>query len=230
MLALVCSLFHSCEEEPYVSTPDSRIKRVLYSFTTNDTVPLRTFEYTYDSKKRLTKIQDEWWTELFEYNSKDQLLHKILVNNDSRSEILADTTYYEYNDGLLVSEKRQRWNSPSESYINKSVYEYDQSRLIRKKNYDSGGFEDMVIYEYTGDLLTKEITYRDSTATDYQLIREYRYDKDKLSLCTLINSDKWIIQVVYSLYDQIGRLDLEYSIQHEGISAGLTYCKRYEYY
>lgn len=231
MLALISVMFFSCEKEPVEDSYQGRIKRVKHYSSIQDTVVRNIEEYQYDSKNRLTAIESEGSTVKFEYNSNNQLVRKYyLYENPDYN----DTITYVYKDEKLVVEL-QHSDPPNNIYFHNmmTVYEYENVRLVKSKKYMNNIFQQLIVYEYKDDLVKKASFYSDSLGLYLHTVRSHYYDENnKLSFITSMYANSrgmaWL-QSIYYFYNEHGDLDLEYSEQSDQISAGITYCLRYEY-
>lgn len=228
------SVLISCEKETHENLYKGLLKRKLVYWSVQDTSPKSISDYEYDSKLRLRKIQDNLYTELFEYNQNDELIRKFTYQTDGGGTTLYDTTFYKYQEGKLVYEESIHLPPSSYSSSLQTKYEYENSKLIRKTKYRNHVFEGLTVYEYSGDLCSKELNFRDSTAVQIESYRGFGYDKSKLLMSTLVGfasgDQKYMLQTVYYIYDDSGNLIIEYAIQDMEISAWISYCYRYEYY
>jgi hypothetical protein len=232
-----CLLLLSCNKDnAEFSNPDhGKLKRKLYYRWTNDTVPYRISEYQYDSKGRIAKIQDNLSTEeLFEYNKNDELIRKFTYQTDASGTSLQDTTCYKYENGKLIYEESTQLPVSEYSSSVQIKYEYANSKLIWEKQYQNHIFSSMTEYEYSGDLCSKELYYVDSTRVQLYSYRSFVYDKNKLSMTTLIGyaagNQKYFLQSVYYIYDDSGNLIIEDAEQNMEISGWISYMYKYEYY
>jgi len=232
---IIFLVFLSCQKDTF-ETPNhsGKLKRKLSFRSVQDTVPYSISEYQYDSKGRIQMIQDKLNTELFEYNKNNDLIRKFTYQTDIPGTTLSDTTYYKYQNGKLVFDESIQLPVSEYSSSIQSRYEYENSKLIRKKIYRDHHFERMTDYEYLGELCSKELYYNDSTGVRINSFRDFAYDNNKLSMSTLIGfaagNRKYVLQVVYYIYDDSGNLVLEYAEQNMEISAWISYSSRYEYY
>ncbi|GEM_PF-3146470 len=229
LLIALFSVVISCKKEVPENPYKGLLKRKLFYRSNQDSTPVSISDYYYDSEKRLKKIQDNFATELFEYNQNNELIRKLTYQNDANETSLIDTTIYRYQSGNLVYEEY------SSSLQIRYEYEYENSKLIKKKNYRNNNFEGMTSYEYSNNLLAKEIYFTDSIGTRPQSYRKYIYDENKLSMSALVQYGGGVnqgstLQIVYYIYDEGGNLVIENAEQSEEISAWITYCYRYEYY
>lgn len=232
LLVLVSLVFFSCEKEPVDDPYEGRIKRVKHYGSIQDTIVRAIEEYQYDSKKRLKAIESEGGTVKFVYNGSNQLIGKYYINENPD---FNDTITYVYKDGKLVVEL-QNSNRANSAYfqILKTVYEYENTKLVKRKNYRDNIFERMTVYEYKDDLVKKESLYYDSLGVDIVTISSHYYDEHKkLAFTTRMHSHSqgmaWL-QSIYYFYNEHGDLDLEYAEQSNDLSAWITFCRRYEYY
>lgn len=238
LLIVLFLLFISCQKD----TPDTttahhgKLKRVLYYWTNRDTVPNYISDYEYDSKNRLVKIQNQGYTQLLKYNQAEQLIGKYGYTINGDGSTLSDSISYTYQNGNLVNEE---WNFEQPINYSKSSiqtrYEYENSKLIRKKEYRDHQFWRLTLYEYSGSLCTHENQYNDSIGTEMFQYRTHLYDNGKLSISKLIIApsgifDERAIQVIYYLYDENGNLIMESAEQSNEIQAWISYFNRYEYY
>jgi len=236
ILIVLLSVFISCEKDtPEVANHKGKIKRKLEYMSTRDTIPRNISDYEYDSKDRLVKIMSYRGSELFEYNQNDELIRKCNYQIDGNSSTLSDTTTYKYQNGNLVYEERIGVPLTGHSNSFQTNYEYDNSKLIKKKEYRNHTIEIMTLYEYSGSLCTRENHYFDTIGSNLIHYRNNLYDNGILSVSELIVVQGGVydglpIQVIYYLYDEKGNLIIESAEQAEYISASLSYLKRYEYY
>lgn len=230
LLIMLCSLIYSCGEEPDLTPYQGRIKRVLRSYAIEDTAVRFVDEYQYDSRKRLVKIQNSRETQVFVYNSKNQVSRKLRYYTASGTFTLIDTTFYAYQDNQLIYEIKDSEISSGVISFTKNVYDYNDGRMIRKKTYQDGRFRNMIVYEYAGGRLNKEITYEDSLEVKPYSHAIYLYDDGKLALRTERHSSGEVILSSYYFYNEHGDLSMEYAIQNQYISALLSFYNRYEYY
>jgi hypothetical protein len=208
----------------------------LHYWTIRDTVPKYISDYEYDSKDRLVKIQDQGYTQLLKYNLAEQLISKYGYTINGAGSTLSDSVSYTYQNGNLVDEE---WNFEQPIHYSKSSiqtrYEYENSNLIRKKEYRDHQFWRLTLYEYSGSLCTRENQYNDSIGVDMFQYRTNQYDNGKLSISSLIDFmggfyNNMPIQVTYYLYDENGNLIMESAEQSYEIQAWISYFNRYEYY
>jgi len=232
LLALFLPLFYSCEKEDDADPYEGRIKRIKHYSSIQDTIVRSIEEYKYDSKKRLEAIESESGTVKFEYNGNNQLIRKYYISGNPDFD---DTITYIYNEGKLAVEL-QNANRANSTYFKtlKTVYEYENTLMVKKKSYRDDVLEQMRVYEYKDDLVTTESVYDDSLKLQLSYIRYNHYvENKKLAVSNSWYSASWGMEwflSVYYFYNGHGDLDLEYAEQGGNISAGLTYCKRYEYY
>lgn len=233
LLIALFSVVLSCEKETHENPYKGLLKRKFFYRSIQDSIPVSISDYEYDSKLRIKKVQDNLYTELFEYNQNDELIRKYTYQTDGGGTDLYDTTFYKYQEGKLVYEESIHLPPSSSLSSIQTIYEYENSKLIRKKNYRDHVFEGLTLYEYSGDLCFKELNFRDSTAVQIGSYRSYAYENRKLLMSTLVGfaarGQKYILQTVYYIYDDSGNLILEYATQNMEISAWISYCYRYEY-
>jgi len=227
LIIMVLPLLFSCEKDSELSPSQPRIKRKIYYFSAEDTIPRRIFEYEYDSKNRIIKIQDNLYAELFEYDKNNQLIKKYNYQLDGKNCSLSDTTFYSYKDGKIVSEEKVYL---PDQYRIKYVYEYENDKLIKKKEYRNQICDGMTLYEYESDLCSKETYYTDSLATRTHSHRRFIYDGSKLSMSAMIGYRGETLQVVYYLYDENGNLIIEDGQQIAEVAAVLCFYFKYEYF
>ena len=177
LLIVLFSVFISCEKET-IDKPSNQglLKRKLEYRSIQDTIPRSISDYEYDWKRRLVKIQDLHSSQLFEYNQKDQLIRKFSYVIDESGSSLRDTTWYKYQNGKLVYEESIPLPPSDFTYTYQIKYEYENSKLVKKKEYQDHQFRGMIVYEYKNDLLITEINYIDSLRTDYYTRKDYAYD------------------------------------------------------
>ncbi|HET6557493.1 MAG TPA: hypothetical protein VFG54_09280 [Prolixibacteraceae bacterium] len=233
LLVLVSLVFFSCKKEPVEDPYEGRIKRVKHYGSIQDTIVRAIEEYQYDSKKRLKAIESEGGTVKFEYNANNQLIGKYYIKENPD---FNDTITFVYKDGKLVVEQ-QNSNRANSAYFQtiKTVYEYENAKLVKRKKYRDNIFEQLTVYEYKDDLVKKESVFNDSLGVDLETIRSHYYDEyKKLSFTTTMLDANWQgmvwIQSIYYFYNEHGDLDLEYAEQSNDLSAWITFCRRYEYY
>jgi len=235
LLIVLFSVLISCEKEtPQLPLHHGMLKRKLYYSTIKDTIPRNIFDYEYDSKNRLIKIQANNSTELFEYNEDNQLFRKYGYRIDESGSSLSDSICYKYQNGNLISEELN-YVTAIHSTSSQIIYEYENSKLIRKKEYSDHVFWRMTSYEYSGSLCIRENQYNDSIGSQMSHYRTNIYDNGKLSISSFISVQGGIfneqpILVIYYLYDENGNLIIESAEQSMEISAWLSYFYRYEYY
>jgi archaellum component FlaF (FlaF/FlaG flagellin family) len=232
LFAFVFVGLFSCEKESVEDPYKGKIKRVKQYSSVRDTVLRGVEEYKYDSNGRLKAIESQGGTVKFEYNANNQLIHKCYINDNPD---FNDTITYIYQDGKLVIELQpsDRVNSAYFRML-KTVYEYENEKLVKTKRYRDSIFERLTVYEYKDDLLKKESIYYDSLGVDLDYTRSHYYDEHKkLSFTTSMYAASWgmeWLQTIYYFYNSHGDLDYEYAEQSENISAWISYCRRYEYY
>jgi hypothetical protein len=235
LLAILFLLLLSCGKETFENQyKKGKFKRKLSYHSAQDTVPYLISEYEYDSRLRLKRIKSIRGEEIFEYNRDNELVKKSGYFLNANGLTLNDTTRYRYEDGKLVLEENC-YLLPGLIQTSQIRYEYENSKLIRKTRYrDHTFFESSTRYEYSGDLCTKEIHCNDTLGESINSIRSYIYEKNVLSMSTLIgyssgDRKNWL-QSVYYIYDNVGNLIIEYAEQSMETSAWIRYCYRYEYY
>lgn len=232
LFALVFLIFFSCEKESEDDPYTGRIKRVKHYFSVQDTIVRAIQEFQYDSKNRLMAIESEGSTVKYEYNDNNQLIGKYYIQSNPD---FNDTITYIYKDGKLVVEL-QHSNRANSTFFQtiKTTYEYEDEKLVKRKVYRDSLFQELRVFEYKDDLLKKESVYYDSLGINLHYITSHHYDDhNKLAVSskayTTATYMAWF-QSIYYFYNEHGDLDLEYSEQSDQISAGITYCRRYEYY
>lgn len=233
LLIVLFSIFVSCEKD----TPDTlplhhgKLKRKLIYEYIGDTIPRVISEYEYDLKERLVKIQDTYSTQLFKYNQNDELIRKYNYQVDGSGTTLSDTTWYKYLNGNLVYEETIPLQESNNTLTHQIKYEYENSKLYRKKEYIDHRFDEMTVYEYKNDLCSKEIHYPDSLVSGYYWFTDYVYDDNHhLAVSSLRNSYNWLLMAGYYFYDDDGNLVWEYGEQIAEVQAALGFYNRYEYY
>lgn len=222
LLIILISFMTSCNEDDPIKHRELRIKRILtYNVITNE-VPYRIQEYQYDSYNRLEKITEgDMIYDTFHY--KDNLLeYKKTYHyaNDSLGWLLVDSISYQYKNGELISEK-------SGSTIIK--YIYDNSKLIRKNTYGGQIFDSSILYEYSGDLCTKETYFSDSLDLHIGKETVHHYEMKKLSLSESFFSNGTKYQIINYTYDDKGNLLIEEAVGLWELPGRIDYVKRYEY-
>lgn len=222
----------SCKKDSVEDPYQGRLIRVKHYFSIQDTIVRAIQEYQYDSKNRLKAIESEGSTVKYEYNANNQLIGKYYIQSNPD---FNDTITYIYKDGKLVVEL-QPSNRANSTYfkIIKTTYEYEDEKLVKRKIYRDSLFQELRVFEYKDNLLKKESVYYDSLGIDLHYITNHHYDDhNKLAVSSKAYATAtymaWF-QSIYYFYNEHGDLDLEYSEQSDQISAGITYCRRYEYY
>jgi hypothetical protein len=235
LLIALFSVLISCEKETHENPYKGLLKRKLHYRSNQDSIPMSISDYEYDSKLRLKKVQTNLHTELFEYNQNDKLIRKFTYQIIENVSTLTDSTIYQYQNGNLIFEESIQVPVADNSSSAQTRYEYENSKLVRKKYYQDHHFWGMTSCEYSNNLLTKEIHFTDSIGTKIQSYVKYLYDENKLSMAALVEYSGGVNQgltllAVYYIYDEDGNLVIENAEQSEETSAWLTYCYRYEYY
>ena len=231
LLVVLFSVFISCKKETFENPTKGLLKRKLTYRFIQDTIPRNISEYQYDLKRRLVKIQDNYSTQLFDYNPYDRLIRKYGYRVDGSGSTLRDTTYYKYQDGNLVYVETIPIKQDNYSYSHQTRYEYENLKLVKKKEYIDHQFSEMTVYEYTNNLCAREIYYNDSIGKGYYTYKNYVYDENnQLALSTIINKDEWLLQSAYYFYDDDGNLIWEYGEQIAEVQASFVFYNRYEYY
>ena len=234
LIALFSGLI-SCNKDSFENPYKGLLKRKLFYRSNQDSTPVSISDYKYDSKLRLKTIQDNFTTESFEYNQNDEQIRKLTYQVNENVSTLTDSTIYQYQDGNLIFEESIQLPDTGNSFSAQIRYEYENSKLVRKKNYWNHQFLALTTYEYSNNLLMKEIHFTDSIGTRPQSYRKYIYDENKLSMSALVEFSGGVNQgltllAVYYIYDEDVNLVIENAEQSEEISAWITYCYRYEYY
>ncbi|HAH24318.1 MAG TPA: hypothetical protein DCL77_11290 [Prolixibacteraceae bacterium] len=224
----------SCQKDAPETPPHhGMLKRVLHYQSSKDTFPASISEYEYDSKDKLVRIQEKDAFELFKYNQQGQLSLKSVYQINGDGSTLSDSTSYSYQNGNLIFEELiylPPTNSSIESYQTK--YEYEDSKLTRKKEYMDHQFRRLTKYKYSGSLCIRENQYYDSIGSYMDAYKIHIYENDQLSMSNFIitQGGDTVVQVIYYLYDENGNLITESAEPAWETATWFSYINRYEYY
>lgn len=223
----------SCQKDPHES-PDpvqSLLKRKLYFNSIDDKEPYAVLNYEYDSNAKLVRtLSGKSFIDSFTYNSINKLAYKRSFENRYTDGFnLVDSTCYQYKDNLLVSEISY---FPEYSYpIRYFRYEYENSKLRKKYEFNYSSFVLLTNYDYSGNLCYKETCFADSTGLKLTTNQLHQYKYGKLIKSELFGFNGTKIQEIKYLYDATGNL-----ITEEGLKPNVEtaqpyfYVIRYEYY
>ena len=231
----------SCNDSSFTQpeiNSNSRIKKKFYYNYIEDNTPLKTYEYSYDNELNLEKIYHylgnqpsvAYEYELYQYNSDKNINNRLTYSyvNNTNGWILADSTYYSYSNGILLREETFYFTTTGDNIV--IVYEYDNSKVIKKFKYYNRQLENYTKYIYTEDFCTQEIMFSDSLETDTtEYIINYFENNILSSSEKFIDNNK--VQVTTYTYDGNNNLTIEEARQIDlTIVRPLYYVIRYEYY
>jgi hypothetical protein len=231
-LIMFCMIMISCHKDSTIE-PDSRefsLKRKLIFKNLEDKAPQSIYEYHYDSKNNLVRV--EYNSNGFDslvYNNQDQLICKYqFEKNWEEKYILYDSTNYWYKDGLLIQQTSyDPWYSDTKfSY----KFEYQNSKLSSKYEYYYHSFISYTKYEYSGGNCFRETCFSDSLGLNITKYVMNSYKNGKLLKSETFGFNDCKIQIINYSYDTFGNLITEEAIQPaNNATKTYLYVYRYEY-
>ena len=222
----------SCNKETHETLPQTEplIKRKLLFNSIEETTPRFTLDYEYDLNKNLIRtISSINRVDLFKYDYHNLLVNKLgYEQNYYKKNVLVDSVISQYVGRLLIKEL---YYDPGNGAMKSSIrYEYENSKLTRKYVFSYQTIVSITLYEYSGDLCTKETCYNDSVGSKFGIYQYHHYKNKKLTDTEIYGLSKNIIQLILYTYDAEGKLITEEAMDPNPNSVNpYFYVYRYEY-
>lgn len=241
MLIVAGSMGVTCQKEnpDVICTLENKISKKSSYHYIDDEIPLVISEYQYHDDCRIERIDHfsghtptvSYSYELFAYKENDEIQKKLTYHyiNDSIGWGKHDSTYYYYEDGLLINKEINYLILPYDIILYK--YEYTKSMLKKEYMYYNGQLRFLIIYEYQDNLCVKESLYSDSTGLNLFDYIVHHFENGVLSLSERFGRDDKIMQQITYTYNAKGNLIIEEAIKKDPIIVkSLSYVYRYEYF
>lgn len=222
----------SCNKETHETAPQTEplIKRKLLFNSIEETTPRFTLDYEYDLNKNLIRtISSINRIDSFKYDDHNLLVNKLgYEQNYYMENVLVDSVIFQYDGRLLIKEL---YYDPANGVLKALIrYEYENSKLTRKYVFSYQSLVYLTMYEYSGDVCTKETCFNDSVGSDFGTYQYHHYKNKKLTDTEIYGFSRSIIRLISYTYDAKGKLITEEAKEPNPNAINpYFYVYRYEY-